>query len=348
MNEHDIAWAFRGADALVEMRLGGDLIRSPVPLKPATATDLSLLPTVCTPAVSISLLPSQITTSVMGGQKSLKQAMRLFQLLENKQHPMAQQHPLLVSIDLEVSRGERAATLKQQCHMPYIKELGIAILDVENIFTPPTPPEHPRMIVTHQYSTEHASEDFEDCDFTDFHECVFAKTVRIRQVDIIPTIKRCLQVPDFDPNPTLSDSKQKLRPILLVGHSNKHDLNILQRLGLDKCSYPIIGILDTHSMSRHILAPGQFTLGAVLGRLGCPYEAHELHNAGNDATYTLFAVLLLAVTWADQQQEQQATQTQEDNRQRIWAFTNHEIRAPRWGPVRRALGARLQPQNYSS
>ncbi|KAH6687747.1 hypothetical protein F5X68DRAFT_261111 [Plectosphaerella plurivora] len=166
VEEHDMAWAFRGADTLVEV--GGDPARSPVHLKPATATDFALLPTVCTLSVCFPLLPSQITTSIMGGQKSLKQAMRLLRLIENKQHPTAPQHPLLVSIDLEVSRGERAATLKQQSHVPYIKELGIAILDVKNIFAPPTPREQPGMIVTKQYSTKHASEDFEDCGFTDF------------------------------------------------------------------------------------------------------------------------------------------------------------------------------------
>ena len=58
-------------------------------------------------------------------------------------------------------------------------------------------------------------------------------------------------------------------------------------------------------MSRDLLGPESrslkgacpltaFTLGNVLQEVRFPSKPHELHNAGNDATYTLHAMLLLA------------------------------------------------------
>jgi hypothetical protein len=38
-----------------------------------------------------------------------------------------------------------------------------------------------------------------------------------------------------------------------------------------------------------------FTLGNVLQELQCQFKPHELHNTGNDATYMLHAMLLLAI-----------------------------------------------------
>lgn len=206
-------------------------------------------------------------------------------------------------MDLEVLRAEGAALLKNESHVPYVIQLGITSVDMANLFSS-TPPQCPyfRQFITSQFSTEDASEDFEDCDATDFQECVFARTERIGQSDILPTIERYLQYPDVSHVTcgTKVDATQ-LRPVLLVGRSIQYDLNTLRRVGLGISSYPIIGVLDTHSLSCHVLPSGPYILAAVLGQLGCPFEAIELHNAGNDATYTLVAALLLAVTWADRQ-----------------------------------------------
>lgn len=38
-----------------------------------------------------------------------------------------------------------------------------------------------------------------------------------------------------------------------------------------------------------------FSLGSVLTGLGCPHEELYLYNAGNDATYTLVAMIKLVV-----------------------------------------------------
>jgi hypothetical protein len=277
----------------------------------------------------------------MGGQRSLKQAMYLFRLLGNIQST-SQTCPddVIVSIDLEVSRVERAAMLKDPYHLPFVNELGIATLDVRHIFSPSSPkqPHCSRRILTQQHSAHRTSEDFEDCDVIDFKECVFAKTKQIQQADIVPTVERCLQHPSNELSLTCTEHRH--RPVFLVGHSIQHDLNVLKRLGLDLThSCRVIGIIDSHSLSRHILPSGPYTLGAVLSRLGCPHEAYELHNAGNDATYTLLADLLLSVKWADQRQ---LNEDHTSNRRLIESFVKLEIEAPRWVPVRGALGAHQQ------
>lgn len=92
----------------------------------------------------------------------------------------------------------------------------------------------------------------EDCDVTDFRECVFAETIRIQQDDLVSTINRCLRVQGTTSGATTSDN---LRSIVLVGHSIKMDINILQRLGVDiAASCPIVAVIDTHSFSRHVSA----------------------------------------------------------------------------------------------
>lgn len=40
-------------------------------------------------------------------------------------------------------------------------------------------------------------------------------------------------------------------------------------------------------------------MATVLARFGCQPHPSEFHNAGNDAVYTLFAMLLLAIKRAD-------------------------------------------------
>lgn len=71
-------------------------------------------------------------------------------------------------------------------------------------------------------------------------------------------------------------------------------------------------------------------------RLGCRHQKHELHNAGNDATFTLYVTLLLEVKWSEEQEK--ATQ-EVKNREFIQVFVYCEINeVPRWKPTWRAFG----------
>ena len=69
---------------------------------------------------------------------------------------------------------------------------------------------------------------------------------------------------------------------------------------------PHVVILDTRNMARDIPGPistrlggrtpiSSFTLSAILAALGYSHDEADLHNARNDATYALFALLGLAV-----------------------------------------------------
>lgn len=95
--------------------------------------------------------------------------------------------------------------------------------------------------------------------------------------------------------------------MVIVGHSTKSDLKILQRLGVDiYVIVPVLAILETYLMARNLLGANaiflkgtapmtRFNLGALLAELKCLYEKLDLHNAGNDATFTLHAMLMLAI-----------------------------------------------------
>lgn len=265
--------------------------------------------------------------------------MRLLRLVGEQQDLPSTLDPIFVSIDLEVSRREPTAFLRQGS-MPHIKELGIAILDTRRIFTPEVwLSSRTREIETHQFSTSQASSDFQDCDITDFVECVFAETFRISQDQVAPTLNYYLQLQDDASDVNTS----RLRQIVLVGHSLQTDLAILQARGVDISN---MAILDTHLLSHQILSnldkPANFTLSGILTYLKCPHAVHELHNAGNDATFTLHALLRLALKHADSQQGGSAQEA--TNQERLQRFVDREINhGRRWEPTRKALGAHAVP-----
>ncbi|KAI1098987.1 hypothetical protein F4804DRAFT_345888 [Jackrogersella minutella] len=91
-----------------------------------------------------------------------------------------------------------------------------------------------------------------------------------------------------------NESKDK-RPVVMVGHDIGQDLNYLQRIGFNIWREPhFLDEIDTKSMFQRMqkstTARG---LAALCGELGIP--ASNFHNAGNDATYTLRAMITMAV-----------------------------------------------------
>lgn len=78
------------------------------------------------------------------------------------------------------------------------------------------------------------------------------------------------------------------RQVIFIGHDIINDLRALDSLQLN---YAGIGTLDTFHISRN-LYPHLLTLRRLLLKLDCPYS--RLHCAGNDANFTLRALLLLA------------------------------------------------------
>ncbi|PVH77235.1 hypothetical protein DL98DRAFT_274686 [Cadophora sp. DSE1049] len=81
------------------------------------------------------------------------------------------------------------------------------------------------------------------------------------------------------------------RSIILVGHGVSSDLAALKALGFDFQENLVIAKLDTYLLARD-LQMGHLTLKNLLMELNCPCNL-KFHNAGNDANFTLRALLLL-------------------------------------------------------
>jgi hypothetical protein len=244
---------------------------------------------------------------------------------------------VFISIDLEVSRRE-----KGKPGALIVKEFGIATLDTRYLKSPASPFAVTKFILTQQFSTTHASQDFLDCDVTDFKECVFAETLFVSQKDLPTTIAKCLCIQDDS-----SPDSRALRNIVIVSHSTKSDLMIFQRLGVDIYEIaPILAILDTHLMAQNIFGASSilqdtapmtsFTLGALLTELKCPYEKSDLDNAGNDATFTIHAMPMIAIKSSE---SREIGFIERENLGRLRALAEVELyKLQRWKPTRRALG----------
>lgn len=97
-----------------------------------------------------------------------------------------------------------------------------------------------------------------------------------------------------------SDMREKVescipqnREIILVGHNLHSDLKALESLELNFKTYAPWNAIDTSIIGRQMFTPkSKNSLRGILRRLKCPYVA--LHCAGNDANFTLRAMLLLA------------------------------------------------------
>jgi hypothetical protein len=235
-------------------------------------------------------MPSkEIRVSNRGGLGHLEYFLRL-RPYENKYPPL---DVVFVSIDLE-----RAWIDEQSTEAPPIKEAGIAKLDTQELISATLNRPATKLVTTTQFSTRYSSAEFKDChDSTEFRECLFAETFLVPQESLAQTIATSLRIQDDNSSDPLC-----LRNIVLVGHSIKLDLKVLLRLGVDFHKIaPTVAILDTHRITRHLLGPESrslrvtdpmtaFKLSDVLTELECPFQPHGLHNAGNDAAYTLHAL----------------------------------------------------------
>jgi DNA polymerase III alpha subunit (gram-positive type) len=96
-----------------------------------------------------------------------------------------------------------------------------------------------------------------------------------------------------DPDDTICDIK---RNIILVGHDIMADVNYLKRIGYNPSNLSNLQeLIDTSSMYRAFKRdPHPRNLGSILANLDI--AGWYLHNAGNDAVYTLQAMISIAIT----------------------------------------------------
>lgn len=92
------------------------------------------------------------------------------------------------------------------------------------------------------------------------------------------------------------EAEGRYRNIVLLGHDLNTDISYLKNIGVQP--WGVNGVmnrtLDTKDMHQVWSKQTQGrSLGIVLGDLGIPHS--NLHNAGNDAAYTMQAMLGLAI-----------------------------------------------------
>ncbi|KAH8880737.1 hypothetical protein GQ53DRAFT_669307 [Thozetella sp. PMI_491] len=87
----------------------------------------------------------------------------------------------------------------------------------------------------------------------------------------------------------------QLRTTALVFHDGSQDVAYLEKLNFNIEAYPnVLEIVDTRNMHQHMVRGASPTkLESVLSFLEIPCQ--NLHNAGNDAAYTMLAMIGLAV-----------------------------------------------------
>ncbi|KAK1781706.1 hypothetical protein QBC45DRAFT_38118 [Copromyces sp. CBS 386.78] len=85
------------------------------------------------------------------------------------------------------------------------------------------------------------------------------------------------------------------RPVVLVFHDQSADLKYIRMLGYDVASADnILEVVDTREMYQYLSRSNNATkLSNVCGYLDIPWK--NMHNAGNDAVYTLQAMIGLAI-----------------------------------------------------
>lgn len=88
---------------------------------------------------------------------------------------------------------------------------------------------------------------------------------------------------------------------MLLGHSISAELDSMEKIGIDlrdQRLFSIEGILDTGTISKHLGLPfsQRPSLAKLLGFFAIPFQTYSLHNSGNDAHFTLRALLMLATT----------------------------------------------------
>ncbi|KAI1413700.1 hypothetical protein F5Y13DRAFT_179403 [Hypoxylon sp. FL1857] len=91
------------------------------------------------------------------------------------------------------------------------------------------------------------------------------------------------------------DESKDQRPVVMVGHDISQDLNYLQKVGFNIWRVPHFSDeIDTKSMFQRLQKSSNGRgLAAVCDGLGMP--GRNFHNAGNDATYTLRAMIVMAM-----------------------------------------------------
>ena len=113
----------------------------------------------------------------------------------------------------------------------------------------------------------------------------FGTSEFVKLSDVLYTITRILQ-------PRLANGE--LRKVVLLGHDTKSDIALVENVGFFVKDEMFLEVLDTQDIHQHFrMRSQQMGLRGVLNDL--EIEHSFLHNGGNDAVYTLQAMISLVV-----------------------------------------------------
>lgn len=163
---------------------------------------------------------------------------------------------------------ENIANIQRDLSQNLDSEVGLAILDTRDFDSVPST----KLISTYNFAS--GSSDYQERARKKF---LFGESIAIIQNNMLKSVKS-LVPPD--------------RQVVFVGHDIQHDLRALDLLDFDFSTFNIT-TLDTQSVFAEVISHESLTLRRLLLTLGCPFT--KLHCGGNDANFTLKALLLLAV-----------------------------------------------------
>lgn len=135
---------------------------------------------------------------------------------------------------------------------------------------------------------------------------LFRESEIVNQSRIVPLIREQIDRATFvDP----VDGITKPRPVVLVFHEASSDIKYLEIVGYNVGEVKnVLEAVDTRQMHQYLVQSNNSgSLSAVLANLDISHR--HLHNAGNDAVYTLQAMIGLAVKKRQQSLEKAAKET---------------------------------------
>jgi hypothetical protein len=184
-----------------------------------------------------------------------------------------------------------------------ITEIGIATLDTRDLRSVSPGPNgetwqpliHARHFLIQEHKRKVNHKYVDGC--PDKFEFNNHKSTLVADRDISKTISDCFQPPYGNDYPSMRDGLEK-RNVVLVGHDITADINYLRRIGVSLANFScIVDTVDTAALFRVCRGePQARSLGHVLAEFDL--MGWHLHNAGNDAVYTLWAMLAICVKHA--------------------------------------------------
>ena len=202
-------------------------------------------------------------------------------------------------------------TNRQKFRLHSNTQVGISILDTRDLNPPPQ--ENVLTLATYNFVT--GSDSYYAASAKRY---LWGTPEKILPSDMLNAMNKHVSRPD--------------RNIILVGHGCERDLAALSSLGFNlKAS--VVDILDTANIASELQMKG-LSLGRLLDKLKCPKA--RLHNAGNDAHFTLRALILLAIKGHEEQDPVDEPQVEERRKVverlealRALALTSLPIASPR-------------------